>query len=259
MFKRSDFQTEGNISVACDRRQSRRGSLCGSSRNRQRRAASRCHHGLEWLEPRWLLATNLGGIVAVEPAGGAPLSQSPQDLVITLDQPYVPFLMGNFDVQLEELNRDGTTTPVWNSINAPIEQTDATGTELIIPVQTYDPASFLSQNLTLSPGKYEIELTGGTGISEYASGAFGPGPQLWDPSQPYAIGGFTLLGAGAKFTSATNLGTINSFGPPVLGFLNPDDYHSAVDLYKFTLRRDTSGRSGSRSPRPASAATCYLP
>ena len=43
--------------------------------------------------------------------------------------------MGSLDVQLEELNRDGTKTPIWNFKDAPIEDFDATGTELIVPMQ----------------------------------------------------------------------------------------------------------------------------
>jgi len=182
------------------------------------------------------MAANLSPIVAVQPYNGQRLSQSPQDLVITFNQPYVPFLMNTFDVQLEEVNRDGTTTPVWNYDNAPIEQTDDTGTELIIPVQDFDPSDNLSQNLTLQPGNYEIELAGGgSGISQYFSGASGPGPELWNPNQPYVVSGFTVLGSGATLTGATNLGTINSFAPTITGYLNPDNYNSAVDLYKFNL------------------------
>jgi len=181
------------------------------------------------------MAANLTPIVAVQPYNGQRLSQSPQDLVITFNQPYVPFLMGSFDVQLEEVNRDGTMTPVWNAGTAPIEETDGTGTELIIPVQELNQTDYVSQNLTLQPGHYEIELLGDTSISYFASGAMGPGPQLWDPTQSYVIGGFTVLGTGATLSGATNLGTINSFAPTVTGYLNPDIYQSAVHLYEFNL------------------------
>ena len=76
---------------------------------------------------------------------------------------------------------------------------------------------------------------GGTGISEVASGAFGPGPQLWDPNQNFTISDFTVLGQGATLGSATQLGTIGPNVQTVLGTLNPDHSQSAVDLYQFTL------------------------
>jgi len=199
----------------------------------------RRRHGLEWLEPRCLLAANLGNIVAVQPYDGESLNPAPQDLVITLDQPFVPFLMGNFDVQLEKVNRDGTTTPIWTVNTAPPEATDATGTELVIPAKEFDPNDGLF-DLSLQPGSYEIQLMPGTTFSGYASGAFGPGPQLWDASQPYLLGDFTVLGAGATFGGATNLGTIDSFVPPITGSLNPDNYQSAVDLYQFNLPQTSS-------------------
>ena len=203
-----------------------------------RRPKGRRRHGLEWLEPRCLLAPVLGDIVAVQPYNGQSLNAAPQDLVITLDQPFVPFLMGNFDVQLEKLNSDGTTTPVWSVNTAPPETTDATGTELIVPAEEFDPKDGLF-DLSLQPGSYEIELNPGTTISAYASGQFGGGPQLWDPNQPHVIGEFTVLGAGATFAGATNLGTIDSFAPPITGSLDPDNYQSAVDLYEFTLPQGT--------------------
>ncbi len=199
------------------------------------RPPDRCHHGLEWLEPRHLLAAGPSSIAAVAPYNGQQLSQAPQQLVITFNGVPVPLLMGTYDVLLVEINRDGTTTPMWNSENAPLEETDNTGTELIVPMQTYDPTTYGYDNLTLLAGQYEIELVGGTGISYVASGMFGPGPQLWDPSQNYAIGGFTVLGQGATLGGATHLGTIGPNVQTVMGTLNPDSTQSAVDIYQFTL------------------------
>ena len=168
--------------------------------------------GLEWLEPRHLLTASSSSIAAVQPYNGQQLSQSPQDLVITFNGLNVPALMGSFDVQLEELNRDGTTTPIWSFDDPPPEDSDDTGTELIVPLQTFDSTDFQYDNLTLPAGEYEIDLLGGTGLSYAASGAFGPGPQLWDPNQDHAIGTFTVLGQGATLGSATPLGKI---GPAV--------------------------------------------
>src|SRR5215467_12770655 len=98
--------------------------------------AARRRPCLEWLESRHLLSAGL--IAAIQPANGERLVQSPQELVITLNQPLVPAIMGSFDVQLEHVNSDGTTTPVFDPNNPPTEESDATGTQLIIPLQDYN-------------------------------------------------------------------------------------------------------------------------
>ena len=200
-------------------------------------AAEKKRLGLEWLEPRHLLAANpsSSSIAAVQPYNGEQLSQSPQDLVITFNGLNVPALMGSLDVQLEELNRDGTATPIWNFNNAPVEESDPTGTELIVPIQVLDATTFAYDNLNLSPGNYEIDLVGGTGLAYAASGAFGPGPQLWNPNQDHEIGTFTILGQGATLSSATPLGAIGANLQTELGSLDTDNPTNAVHLYKFTL------------------------
>ncbi len=197
-------------------------------------AGGRCF-GLEWLEPRHLLTASSSPIAAVQPFDGQQLSQSPQQLVITFNGLNVAALMGTFDIQLEELNRDGTTTPVWTTDDPPPEDTDASPTDLIIPLQKYDPSDYGYDNLTLPAGEYAIELLGGTALSFGASGAFGPGPQLWDPTQSHAIGEFTVLGGGPTLATATPLGQIGSTAQSVWGSLDPDQPDSAVDLYQFTL------------------------
>ena len=179
-------------------------------RRSSRRARNRL--GVEWLEPRHLLTGSSSPIAAVQPYNGEFVSQSPQEVVITFNGLNVPAFMGSFDVQIEELNRDGTKTPLWSFDDPPPEQSDATGTELIVPLQTFNSADFSYDNLTLPAGQYEIDLLGGTGLSYAASGAFGPGPQLWDPNQDHAIGTFTVVGQGATLSSATSLGVI---GPTV--------------------------------------------
>ena len=83
--------------------------------------------GLEWLEPRRMLSGSSSPIASVQPYNGEQLSQSPQELVVTFNGLNVPALMGSLDVQIEELNRDGTKTPLWNFGDAPPELSDATG------------------------------------------------------------------------------------------------------------------------------------
>ena len=171
----------------------------------------------------------------MQPYNGQELSQSPQQLVISFNGVVVPALMGNFDVQLEELNRDGTTTPIWTANDPPPEETGASPSDLIIPMQTFDPADFGYDNLTLAAGEYAIELTGGTAISYAASGAGGPGPELWDPSVNHVISEFTVSGGGPTIGTATPLGAIGSTVQSIGGSLDPDNPDSAVDLYQFTL------------------------
>jgi Bacterial pre-peptidase C-terminal domain len=195
-------------------------------------ATARHRPDLERLELRALLSSNLPPIASLAPYNGERLSQSPQELVITFNDVNVPALMGSFDVQIEELNRDGTKTPLWDPGDAPPELSDATGTELIIPMQKFSYGDFAYDNVTLPAGQYEIDLVGGTSISYAASGAFGPGPTLWDPNQDQSIGTFTILGQGAT------IGPSDSSlipGQTTWGWIDPSNPTAAVDLYKFTL------------------------
>jgi len=201
---------------------------------------------LEWLEPRCLLAVNLTNIVAVQPYNGEQLTQSPQELVLTFNQTNVNQSNINialdatsFDFQLEKVNRDGTLTPVFDPNNPPpevVNSESASATTFNILLQeSVDPIDNWYYNLTLQPGKYEVELVAGVGISIDASGANGPGPELWDPNQPHVVGEFTVLGSGATLGGATPLGTIGSTVQTVTGSLNPDDYRAALELYQFNL------------------------
>jgi hypothetical protein len=203
------------------------------SRNQQP-TAGRLHSVLEWLEPRSLLTGLPPSIAAVQPYDNQQLQQPPTEVDIYFNGVQADALMTGFDVQIEALNRDGTRTPLWTGAGPP-ETTDASGTELIVPIQTFDANTFTYDNDVLPPGTYEIDLIGGTGISVAASHEFGPGPELWDPSQDHAIGTFTVLGAGASFGGATDLNTIGTSVQSVLGVLDPNNYQSAVDIYRFTL------------------------
>ena len=191
--------------------------------------------GVDWLEPRHLLAASSSPIVAVQPYNGAVVSQSPQEVVITFDGVSVPAFMGSNDLQIDELNGDGTKTSLWSFDDPPPEESDDSGTELIVPIQTFNSTDFAYENRTLPAGNYEIDLLGGTGLSYAASGALGPGPQLWDPDQDHAIGTFTIVGQGATLGSARSLGVIGPIVQTASGLLNPDDPQDAVDLYQFTL------------------------
>src|SRR5262249_5041699 len=94
---------------------------------------------------------------------------------------------------------------------------------------------FAYEDRILPAGRYEIDLVGGTGLSYAASGALGPGPQLWDPEQDHPIGTFTVAGQGATLGSASSLSAISSTVQTAWGLLNPDDPQNAVRLYQFSL------------------------
>ncbi len=215
-------------------------SFCSNRDQEFLPAGSRVRHGatarhrpsLEQLELRALLSGSSSPIASLQPYNGQRLSQSPQELVVTFNNLNVPALMGSFDVQIEELNRDGTKTPLWDLGDAPPELSDATGTELIIPMQKFNYGDYEYDNVTLPAGQYEIDLVGGTSISYAASGAFGSGPLLWDPNQDQPIGTFTILGQGPTI-SLSDSSLIP--GQTTWGWIDPSSPTSAVDLYKFTL------------------------
>ena len=184
-----------------------------------------------------MLSATPSPIASLLPYSGEQLSQSPQEVVVTFNGLNVPALMGSLDVQIEEISSNGTKTPLWDFGNAPLEQSDATGTELIVPLQKFDLGDFSYDNVTLPAGQYEIDLAGGTSISYAASGALGPGPQLWDPNQDHEIGTFTVLGQGPTLSTATPLGMIGPQGQTIGGSIDPNNPNSAVDFYQFTLQK----------------------
>jgi hypothetical protein len=169
-------------------------------------------------------------ILSVTPYNGDRLAPAPQEIDIQFNGLNVSPLLTGFDIQIYRLNSDQTKSPLWTVDEAPPESTDWTGTELMVPIETFDIGTFSYVSDTLAPGNYEVDLVGGTGVSAVASGA--PGPELWDPSQDHAISTFTVLGSGATFAGAQ---TISPNAPPVLGSLDPQNTSSALDLYRFTL------------------------
>ena len=231
-------------------------SLEWFTRVRQATSGGNCLR-LEWLEPRCMLSGGLPPTIAsVQPYDGQQLTQSPQQLAITFNGVSVPLLIGNFDVQIEQLNGDGTKTPLWNGFDAPPEESTSAGNELIIPLQKFDLNDYSYDNVTLPVGQYEIDLIGGTGIADAASGAGGPGPELWNSNDDHAIGTFTVLGAGSTLNSATTVGTIGSSVRTVWGSVEPDDPQSAVEFYQFTLPTGNVWQVGLAVSRRASAAPC---
>ena len=148
----------------------------------------------------------------------------------------LPAILTTEDVQLVSVNRDGSTTPVFD-FNRDVlqEQIDPTGTELIVPLQVQDVSTGQPVNVNLSPGTYQVQLTADTSLAYAISESYqSSGQPLWDFTEPETLSTFTVLGSGATFANATAL----SVSTTVQNYdfsLNPDDFHSAVDLYKITL------------------------
>jgi hypothetical protein len=194
---------------------------------------------VETLEHRHL-PSGIAGIASTQPSDGAVLVQPPQELDVTFDPgavpaQIVPIFMSSFDVQLERVNGDGSRTPIFDPNNPPAEESDSTGYELIVPIQAPDAAGVM-QDLTLQPGTYQVDLVGGSSLTQAASGAFSSTGPNWDWTQDQTIAQFTILGQGATLGGATDLGTIGSTATTAAETdLDPADFQSAVDLYKFTL------------------------
>ena len=230
--------------------------MSGGPRSRQAKGG-RYIPRLEWLEVRSLLSVYPPGIAAVNPYDGQRLDQSPKQLAISFDpsdidsaaqflssvygvsvpsNQVLATLLTTADVQLVSVNRDGSATPVFDfSHDSLQEQTDATGTELIVPLQVQNAFTGQIVNVTLSPGTYQLAIEGDTGLSFITSEAYlTDGQPLWDGTKPLVVSTFTVLGSGATLADASTL----PIGPSAQTYtfsLNPDNFRTAVDVYKFTL------------------------
>jgi methionine-rich copper-binding protein CopC len=180
------------------------------------------------------LTSLVQSVITTVPADGAQLTQSPSSLVVTFNQE-VDFLWLDGNVQLDRVNSDGSTTPLFDPNFPPVATFDPTGSQATIPL-----------NQSLSPGNYQIVLVGGSGVSINVSGAqydsststFVGG--LWDPSTDQTLADFTVVPnvpvvpAGVTFNGAIDLGTIGSQVQTSSGSLDLAAGQTAA-LYKVTL------------------------
>ncbi len=147
-------------------------------------------------------------LITTVPASGAQLTQSPTSLVVTFNQQdnIGQDWWQDGNVQLEQINSDGTTTQLFDPNAPPIASFDSSGTQATIPLDQ-----------TLTPGHYQIVLVGdyvgsdGSGLSTFLS----DGGALWDPSQDLVLADFTVVPkpvvpAGVTFNDASDLGIITS-------------------------------------------------
>ncbi|HKM54195.1 MAG TPA: Ig-like domain-containing protein, partial [Isosphaeraceae bacterium] len=167
------------------------------------------------------LTSLVQSVITTVPADGAQLTQSPSSLVVTFNTE-VDFLWEDGNVQLDRVNSDGSTTPLFDP-SFPSATFDPTGSQATIPL-----------NQTLSPGNYQIVLVGGSDVSNYVSGG------LWDPSTDQTLADFTVVPnvpvvpAGVTFNDAIDLGTIGSQVTTSSGSLDLAAAQTYA-LYKVTL------------------------
>lgn len=209
---------------------------------------------LDWLEPRCLLATGLPGINAVT----FDTSTNPPQVEITFNQKDVSQIDGllapgtglsgiaNFSMLLNvldsssdfEIDRTGTDGAILAQVLGPdnppaVENVSYVTVAGVQAVQVAIPIT----GTALQPGHYQVGVEGSTPL-DYLFDTIEPGA-AWDSLsaaiQPLTIGQFAVYGQGASFQNATLLPSPGSAVTTVTGYLNPDDYRSAVDLYQFTL------------------------
>ena len=169
----------------------------------RRMRASRHLLGVESLESRHLLSVTLPpGIVSVVPADGSVLTQSPQNLVITFDQPFTAYNASFLDVQLYPVI-DGVAqlnSPIFGSgtVQVPDEIADPpwapqNGTVLEIPLQQDD--------LTLPGGTYEIDIVGASGLEQALSF---PDVAPWNSNNNVALCAIHGAGYGRSYPEPAN-------------------------------------------------------
>jgi hypothetical protein len=208
-----------------------------SSTVHRRKKAGRRIFRLESLEPRHLLSVTLPpGIASVSPSDGSVLTQTPQNLVVTFDQPGTAYGAAYFDFQIYPVI-DGvvqTGSPVFGSptmLYPPPENADPpgapqNGTVLEIPLEL--------DGLTLPGGTYQINIVGQSSLEQQLAG---PGIAPWSSGNDVPLTQFSLpYTSGITLSQPTaNLGTIGSTVDQVWGSLDSSDVANAVDLYQISL------------------------
>jgi hypothetical protein len=210
---------------------------------------------LDLLEPRCLPATSLPGITTV----AYDTSTTPPQVEITFTQADISQVGGELpaawgatsdaklsyllnlvdsgsDFEIDQVASDGA---VLNQVVGPdnppavenvsdVTQNGVAAAQVAIPI-TGGP---------LQPGNYQACVEGSTTFAMLFD-AVEPGT-AWDALssafQPLVVGQFAVYSHGASFqNNAYPLPIPGSAVTTITGDLNPDDYQSAVDLYRFTV------------------------
>ena len=233
-------------------------SVNRAARTARNASVARKRFSLEWLEPRQMLSGSASADclgAAVRRRATEPVSPRTGRHVQRTERARA--IMGGFDVQIEELNRDGTKTPLWSIDDPPNEQSDATGTELIVPLQEFSHGDFSYDNVTLPAGQYEIDLVGGTWHLRCRKRA------LSGPVRRYGTRVETTRSVHSQFRSRgnTGLGHFSGSNRPVGSDCVGLDQSNDSELGSQTVPvhaspRDISGKSEWRYRPRASAAHC---
>ena len=168
-------------------------------------------------------------VVQTDPASGAVLTQSPTALTLTFNTAFDPFSLSSaaVDFELDQVNADGTTTPVDSSfLNEP--------DDLFAPTDTL----VLSLSEALPAGEYQLTLLGTSGIAEP------DGTPLIYGGVNQVLTDFTIQPVGAvssnhpqgvSLSAATDLGVVGSTTIVTAGTLDFLSNPFAVSLDQVTL------------------------
>jgi hypothetical protein len=178
----------------------------------------------------WLFGLDpMGGtlaIVGTEPADGATLTATPQQLTVLFDRPLDEFSLGLKDLLLQRLDSDGDVT--W-TLDPEAATLDATRTRLSLT---------LPDSLVLEPGRYRLALSDSAFLmGEDFSMLPTTGVEL-----PLAT--FTVAPRGATLGDAVPLGVIGPQVRTVSDNLNFAADPHAVLLYRITLPVGKTWRFG---------------
>ncbi len=214
---------------------------------------------LEILERRDLPTASLPGVLATTPADGTSVVQAPAALTITFDPAVVAqidsmysgllgvtadqTLPGLFafdnsqEIEIDRVNSNGTTTPIFGVSGTPTPAQSLTSTTLADgSVQAQMVVSLLTGTSSLAPGKYQVDFYNSAN-SQLASAfaSFDPTSAWANATGPIPVATFTVTGQGPTMAGAPDLGTIGAQPQTVSSALAPGYYPSAVELYRFEL------------------------
>ncbi|MDR3634517.1 MAG: hypothetical protein P4L84_11990 [Isosphaeraceae bacterium] len=162
-------------------------------------------------------------VAQVDPAAGSSLPQTPSTITVSFNLPIDPFSL-NFDFALQQVNADGSVTPLDPSL---LSEPDGFGP----PSQSLA----LTVNAPLAPGHYQVVLLGASSIA----GMTDSGDVLWSPpggpGTDTVVDDFTIAVPGVTLADATSLGSVGSSPTVATGALDLLADPSSVALYQVTL------------------------
>ena len=167
--------------------------------------------------------------VQADPAAGSTVTQPPSTITVTFNLPIDPFSLSPADFGLDQVNADGSLTP--------LDPNDAAGLLSEVGVSASDPNSItLGVNQLLPPGQYELVLLGTSmiaGLDANGNDVFWAPPNGVGTDAP--LSSFTIHAPGVTLADATDLGVVGATPVVTTGALDLATSPSAVSLYQVTL------------------------